>query len=418
VLAAGCQDVVQVEKVNESTPAPTEPQTRSLLEFLQTQLEVHAANKPAPAANILEGLVRVFDADGAGVAAPLEGAALVQHRWPTAAATSPRFPWEEQPQTLTPLRVRPTVAVRCSGSGKSFLLAAMPGSAGRSQLLWVERSGNRDWSAASDANLVIAARVLAPLFLETKSGDGVFPALDQVRLQERLQDAGTISARVAHAFDNILTGILGFAELTLSQTESQSPNRAFLEEVVKAAQQGVSLTQQLHFFSRCAVPTVGPATLAYVFGEEQARLRSLLPPTISLKVEVPPELPSVAMDAELLRQVVGHLLDNAREAITSGGTLTLSARRMTLEADGASDLLGQPMPGPCVEVVITGNGPEISADVRRRLFQEPFFSTKPRHRGLGLAIVYRVLQAHRGSFRLVTGPSATTVHLYLPLAPG
>lgn len=403
--------------MNESTPAPTEPHTRSLLEFLHSQLEVHAANKPMPAATVLEGLARVFDADAAGIATPLEGIPLVQHRWPTSAELG-RLPWDEQPQLLTPLRIKPIAAVRCSGSGKSYLLGAMSGSAGRSQLLWVERSGSREWTGASEANLVLAARVLSPLFPPAKSGDGVFASLDQVRLQVRLADAGTISARVAHAFDNILTGILGFAELTLSQTESQSPNRSFLEEVVRAAQQGVSLTQQLHFFSRCAVPTVGPATLAYVFGEEQARLRSVLPQTISLKVEVPAELPSVAMDAELLRQVVGHLLDNAREAITSGGTLTLSARRMTLEAAGAADLLGQPISGPCVEVVVTGTGPEITADVRRRLFQEPFFSTKPRHRGLGLAIVYRVLQAHRGSFRLVTGPSATAVHLYLPLAPG
>jgi signal transduction histidine kinase len=402
--------------VNESTPAPNN-QTRSLLEFLHSILEVQAANKPLSPASVLEGLARVFDAQGAGVAAPLEGTAVMQYRWPATAESAQRFPWDEQPQLLTPLRIKPTVAVRCAGAAKRYLLSVMPAASGRNQLLWVERFGNRDWSPANDTDLVLAARVLAPIFLPAKPVDGAFPALDPVRLQERLQDAGTISARVAHAFDNILTGILGFAELTLSQTDAQSPNRAFLEEVVKAAHQGVQLTQQLHFFSRCAVPTVGPATLAYVFGEEQARLRQLLPPAISLKVEVPADLPGVAMDAELLRQVVGHLLDNAREAIPAAGTLTLTARRMTLATPGAADLLGQPVPGPCVEVVVSGTGPEISPDVRRRLFQEPFFSTKPRHRGLGLAIVYRVLQAHRASFRLVTGPNATTVHLYLPLAP-
>lgn len=403
--------------MNESTQSPTDPQTRSVLEFLQSQLAVHAANKPQAGVTVLEGLARVFNADSAGEAGPLEGTPLVLHRWPTN-AESGRLPWDEQPQLLTPLRVKPTAAVRCNSAGKAFLVSAIPAAAGRNQILWVERSGNREWCSTSETNLVLAARVLAPLFPAAKSGDALFSGLDQPRLQERLQDAGTISARVAHAFDNILTGILGFAELTLSQTEAQSPNRGFLEEVVRAAQQGVSLTQQLHFFSRCAVPTVGPATLAYVFGEEQARLRSVLPPSVTLKVDVPPELPSVAMDAELLRQVVGHLLDNAREALPAAGALTLSARRMTLEPGQSADLLGQPVPGPCVEVVVTGTGPEITPDIRRRLFQEPFFSTKPRHRGLGLAIVYRVLQAHRGSFRLVTGPDATSVHLYLPLAPG
>src|SRR5262249_15253061 len=147
-------------------------------------------------------------------------------------------------------------------------------------------------------------------------GNRFLPGLDQARLRERLLDAGTISGRIAHAFDNILTGILGFAELTLSQTGANSPHHPFLEEVLKAAQQGVLLTQQLHFFSRCAVPTVGPATLAYAAAEEEARFRPLLPPGVEFRVDVPADLPSIAMDAQLLRQVIGHLLDNAREAMT------------------------------------------------------------------------------------------------------
>jgi signal transduction histidine kinase len=379
-------------------------------------LEVGTHKSPPPP-KLLEELGRELAADGGGVAAPLDGLPQLQYRWP-AGDTGQRYPWDEQPQLLTALRVNPTAAVQCRASGKSYLTAMIPpvGPGSKAQLLWLERGNDRAWNPAEESGLVLAARVLAPFFQTEPTGNRVFPGLDQVRLQERLQDAGTISARVAHAFDNLLTGILGFAELTLSQTEASSPNRSFLDEVVRAAQQGVQLTQQLHFFSRCAVPTVGPATLAYVIGEEEARLRGAIPTGTRLTVDVPADLPSVAMDAELLRQIIGHLADNAREAMTSG-TLSITARRATLEPPAMADLLGQPVPGPCVEVIVTDSGPEISADVRRRLFQEPFFSTKPRHRGLGLAIVYRVLQAHRGCFRLVTGPKGTSVHLFLPLAP-
>src|SRR5262249_48640890 len=152
------------------------------------------------------------------------------------------------------------------------------------------------------------------------------------------QDAGTISGRIAHAFDNIMTGIMGFAELTIAQTDSRSPQQQYLGEVIRAAQQGVQLTQQLHFFSRCAVPTAGPATLNYVVGEEEARLRQALPSGVSFQVDVPADLPAVAIDAELLRIIVSHLLDNAQEAITGSGTITLSARRTELKPDGLADL--------------------------------------------------------------------------------
>jgi signal transduction histidine kinase len=249
------------------------------------------------------------------------------------------------------------------------------------------------------------------------AGSEFFAGLDPVRLQQRLQDAGTISGRIAHAFDNVLTGIMGFAELTLSQTDARSPNRPFLEEVVKAAQQGVQLTQQLHFFGRCAVPTRGPAILSYVLGEEEARLRSSLAPGVSLQIDVPADLPAVAIDAELFRQVIAHLLDNAHEAVGSKGNMTLTARRTEADRSLAADTLGSLSPGPCVEVTVANNGPEISPDIRRRILQEPFFSTKPRHRGLGLAIVYRILHAHHGGFRMSSTPAQTAVHLYLPLPP-
>lgn len=232
-----------------------------------------------------------------------------------------------------------------------------------------------------------------------------------------MQDAGVISGRIAHAFDNVLTGILGFAELTLTQTEPRSSVRGFIEEVLRAAQNGVELTQQLHLFSRCALPTAGPATLAYVIEEEEARQRSLLEPATSLTVRIEPDLPPVAIDAGLLQQVLGHLLDNAREALTGPGSITLTARRAVLGQNATAGLLGQPRPGPCVEVVVADTGPGLDADTRRRLPHEPFFTTKPRHRGLGLPVVYRILHAHWGCFRLESAPGqGTTVRMFLPLA--
>lgn len=241
--------------------------------------------------------------------------------------------------------------------------------------------------------------------------------LDPIRLQQRMQDAGTMSGRVAHAFDNILTGILGFAELTLSQTETRSPIRPFIEEVLRAAQHGVQFTQQLHQFSRCGMCTAGPTPLDQVILEEEARLRTDLEPGIDLQITVPADLPAVAMDPDLLRQAVGHVLDNAREALGGKGTMTLVAQRCERNGNAPPNLLGQPIQGPCLEIRVTDSGPGLSAEARRRLFTDPFFTTKPRHRGLGLAVVYRILNAHRGCFHLDSRPNeGTAVHLFLPLA--
>lgn len=400
--------------MNDSTNAAAATRACRALDYLHEFLASTAPSKPLAPAKLLEDLCRAFGVPGAGIAGPLGGTLQVQHRFP-AGGPAQRFPWEDQPQLLTPLRGKLAAAVSCRGTGVSFLLAAMPGPEGNQRLIWLEGLEQQSWSSADESALVLAAQLLGPRLAEAP-GNRFFLSLDEARLQQRLQDAGTISARIAHAFDNILTGILGFAELTLGQTPAASPNRQFLEEVVRAAQQGVQLTQQLHFFSRCAVPTVGPAVVAYATAEEEARLGNLLPPDVKFRVEVPADLPPVAIDAELLRQVLAHLLDNAREALAGPGSIVLTARRAELPAGADNDLLGQPVQGACVEIVVADSGPEIAPEVRRRLFQEPFFSTKPRHRGLGLAIVYRIVQAHRGCFRVASGPTATTVTLYLPLA--
>lgn len=371
---------------------------------------LHGLLAAAPPSDWLPGLVAAFDATGGGVAAPLQGGApRPSHRCGPAAA---QLPWEVRSDILAPLLRQPPAATRLSQGAVDYLLAPIGGT----RLLWLEAPGERPWTAADEPTALLAGRVLESLVPESPEPT-VVAGLDQARLHQRLLDAGTISGRIAHAFDNILTGILGFAELTHSQTESSSPNRVLLEEVLRASQQGVQLTQQLHFFSRCAVPTTGPAPFAYVLEEEEARFRAGLPAGVQFVVDVPADLPAVAIDAQLLRNVLSHLLDNAREALERTGKITLSARRVDLTPAQTADLLGQPAAGSAVEVSVANTGAEIPPEVRRKLFQEPFYSTKPRHRGLGLAIVYRIVQAHRGGFRLVSTPSETVATLVLPAAP-
>ncbi|HXG12200.1 MAG TPA: response regulator [Gemmataceae bacterium] len=237
--------------------------------------------------------------------------------------------------------------------------------------------------------------------------------------QRRLEDAAAVARRLAHDFGNILTGILGFSELALKHAPASSPLHRFVQETHRAAQEGAELTHQLQMFSCRRATRTRPARLSAAAEAEAVRLRPLLSPDVQLQVSVPADLPLLAIAEELLRTVLGQLLDNAREALTGPGMIGLSARPALVSKVECSGLLGSAEPGPCVEVCVSDTGTGLSPEARRHLFAQPFYSSKPRHRGLGLAMVYGILHAHGGGFRLESPPAGGTVaRLYLPLAVG
>jgi signal transduction histidine kinase len=138
-----------------------------------------------------------------------------------------------------------------------------------------------------------------------------------------------------------------------------------------------------------------------------------------VKVDVPAGLAAVAMEAAALLAVLGHVLENAVEACHAGSIIHVSARAVELNAADAKAYLGQVGPGAHIEVTVHDTGSGIKPEVRAKLFAEPFFTTKVRHRGLGLAIVYRVLHAHRGGVRIdAAAPpdTGTVVRVVIPLA--
>jgi signal transduction histidine kinase len=152
---------------------------------------------------------------------------------------------------------------------------------------------------------------------------------------------------------------------------------------------------------------------------EEARLRPAFPAGTQVVTAIPQGLPSVAVEGGPLAVVLGHLLENATDASPPGGRVVVSARMVELNAADARSYLGQVGPGPHVEVSVQDFGPGIKPEVRAKLFVEPFYTTKVRHRGLGLAIVYRTLCAHRGGVRIDPTPppeTGTTVRVVFPPA--
>ncbi len=222
--------------------------------------------------------------------------------------------------------------------------------------------------------------------------------------------------RVAHDYGNILTGILGFSELALAQSPPDSPIRAYLSEIHRSALAGQRLTNTLRLCTRRHWSQEQPTRLAPLVGEEIRRLATRWP-ALLLDVAVPADLAAVALDEEPLRHVLAQLLDNAAEAIVSDGAVRLTARTVTLTAEQCANLPGSATPGPYIEVTVEDSGCGLSPEVRRSVGAVPFFTTKTRHRGYGLAVVHGILTAHCGAFRLEPAPTGGTMaRAYLPVA--
>ncbi len=254
-------------------------------------------------------------------------------------------------------------------------------------------------------------------FLFTPGGDQA--QADLCHRRERLEEAAAVVGRLAHDFGNVLTSILGFAELTLSQLRSDSDVMPYVTEMQRAAQQGAQFISELRLFSRRSAVQPRPASVAAVAAEEQSRAEPNWVPGCELRVGVLANLPHVAIDVDPLRQILSRLLDNAHEACVGKESLvSLTARVVDLTEADTHHLLGNVSPGPHVEITIADNGKGLSPVAQQCLFREMFFTTKPRHRGLGLAIVYGILHAYRGGLRIdPISDSGTVVRVVLPVAP-
>ena len=404
-----------VANARDSQPLPQEERSPTVVDLIQELLvDPHTDNRELESR--LAQLAKEFNARSAGLAGFWGNSPIVQH-WIFADGTqvpSSRWPWEEWPELLAGVRRTPLALPAQSADGKSCLLTSCNQHPGATWLLWLEDEGRREWSTKEQGTLTLAVLALA----RGANQPAAHPWsrwLERSRRQQRLEEAAIVVGRLVHDFNNVLTGILGFTELTLSQLAPNSASYDYINGAFQAAQQGTQLITQLSLFSKRSKARSQPADLAPVVAEEEKRVRKAWGDAIVFEVRLPEALPALAMDPDSIQQVLGRLLDNAREAIAAKGTVTLSAREARLNHWDCLELFGNASPGPFVEITVSDTGAGFSEEARQRIFAQPFFSTKPRHRGLGLASVYGILHAHRGGIRLEhsSGPG-TVAHVYVP----
>jgi signal transduction histidine kinase len=408
--------------MNLLKPKQTVPNsTKEVLGFLQQQL---AAAEPEPLLDTLGGLAKAFAVDAAGLGALLEAPGLapaataVTLALTEASWTMPLpdvLPWEKDAALLGRIKESGDVFEVQTVDGSHWLIAPVR-QASASWIVWLTNRQTPNWSQSEKSCLALAGDCLVRRFVDGPEGAQWLSRRRRLQLQEGINRAAAVTRRLAHDFCNILTSISGFAELALLNLTTDSLARRYASEVLESAKQGARWSQKLQVFSLDRQQRFLPSSLAALLNDEQ--IRPDWHRGISLKVELPPNLPGLAIEPESLRLALSALLENAREAIAGQGMVNVSARETNLSAVGCLELLGTAQPGRCVEVTITDSGTGIPAEVRDRLFRDMFFTSKGRRRGLGLATVYGIMQSYHGGFFLdpAADRSGTSVKLLLPVA--
>ncbi|MCC2667584.1 MAG: putative Histidine kinase [Armatimonadetes bacterium] len=240
---------------------------------------------------------------------------------------------------------------------------------------------------------------------------------EQLARARTLEAVGRLAGGIAHGFNNMLAVIMGHSELLLDVVEPRDPLRTPLDEIRQAAARAAVLAQHLLSFSRTRMVVATALDLEETIRQQAEQLRQLLGARTELLIES--DLPSapVRMDTRQVEQLLVQLLTNARDAMPSGGKVTLRLSRAVVAPSTSLDPLLAPGSYVCLEFTDTGCG--MNEDVRTRMF-EPFFTTKEAGlaHGLGLATVYGIVLQNGGGLEVDSRPAAgTTVRVYLPLAP-
>jgi PAS domain S-box-containing protein len=240
----------------------------------------------------------------------------------------------------------------------------------------------------------------------------------RLRQAQKMEAVGQLAGGVAHDFNNLLTAITGYAELVQSGTDPSTLLWRDVEQIRVAGHSAAALTRQLLAFSRQQILQPKVLNLNTVVGKIEALLFRVIGAHIKVTTELHGDLPAIKADPGQLEQVVMNLAVNARDAMPSGGQLSICTAAVDLDADFVARHLGATA-GPHVLLQVTDTGTGMDRETQRRIF-EPFFTTKERGTGtgLGLATVYGIVKQSGGSIwvRSEVG-RGTTFKVFLPVVP-
>jgi PAS domain S-box-containing protein len=236
----------------------------------------------------------------------------------------------------------------------------------------------------------------------------------QLRQSQKMEAVGRLAGGIAHDFNNLLMVISGYSEFLLERLGTEPSLRGPAQEIASAAERASSLTRQLLAFSRKQMLAPRVVNLNDVATENIKMLTRMIGEDIDLVLVPAQGLWPVRADAGQIEQVIMNLAVNARDAMPSGGKLTIETSNITLDEEYAR--FHAPLrPGDYVMVAISDTGAGMDTETQSHIF-EPFFTTKgTKGTGLGLSTVYGIVKQSGGYIWVSSEVGrGTTFKIYLP----
>jgi len=275
-----------------------------------------------------------------------------------------------------------------------------------------------------DGRLVVLESSGVPVF----AGDGQFQGYrgidrditerrrleEQLAQSQKLESLGMLAGGIAHEFNNILGGILGYASLMRLKMEPDHPFRGYVETIEKSSQRAAVLTSQLLGFARKGKYDLRSLNLNLLAEDTLAIVRQTFDRAVTVEARLAESLPNVEGDMMQLQQVLMNLCINARDAMPKGGSLVLTTRTEQV-AEGDERVPPESKAGLYALLSVADTGCGMDEETQAKIF-EPFFTTKEKGKGtgLGLAMVYGVVKNHGGFVTVrseVGRGSVFTLHL-------
>jgi PAS domain S-box-containing protein len=237
----------------------------------------------------------------------------------------------------------------------------------------------------------------------------------QLRQAQKMEAIGQLAAGVAHDFNNILTVIQGHAGLIQKSLDPASREMEWLEHITGAAARAATLTRQLLMFSRKQVMQFRPVDLNDILLLSIKMLERLVGETVRIDFRPQSLIPAIYADSSMVEQIAMNLAVNARDAMPSGGIVSIVTSLETIRR-APTPMDPKQRDGDYVCLTFSDTGLGIDTQILPRIF-EPFFTTKPvgKGTGLGLSTVFGIVQQHHGWLEVESKPNCgTTFRVYFP----
>ena len=232
---------------------------------------------------------------------------------------------------------------------------------------------------------------------------------------QKMESIGVLAGGIAHDFNNIISPILGFTELALSDVPAGSKAQKDMIEVQKAGKRARDLISQILTFSRQTEGERKPIQISFIIKEVLKLLQAALPSTIEIRKNIESDTHVVNADPTQIHQVLMNLCTNAEQAMLEGGVLEVSLSNVELNEAICAELEGLTA-GSFVRLTVSDTGCGMDKETLPRIF-DPFFTTKApgEGTGMGLSTVHGIVKSHGGDISVQSEPNkGTTFHVYLP----